>query len=312
MEFLLIIPVLLVAFSFGVGGYTFFAACKRCDLDWSDRAAVEKTPLGKFYSQYEEAVSWARTNGAKEISVTAHDGARLYGWWIPAENARGTMLLVHGYHSNGFTDFSAAMPIYHEMGMNILLPCHRAHGKSGGKYITFGVQEHRDMQKWIRFHNDSFGQVPMVLSGLSMGAATVMYLADEPLPENVKGIIADCGFTSPKEIIAHVFRKTTKIPAWTVMWSVRLFARFFGGFSLSGKNSVKTLARNRLPILMIHGSSDDFVPCEMTHRGYSACTGEKTLLIVEGASHAVSFFHDTQKYTARVKELLTRCLGEDV
>lgn len=308
----MILPVALVAFAFGLGGYTFFAACKRCDLDWSDREAVEKTPLGPFYSQYEETVAWAHDHGAREISVTAGDGVTLSGWWIPAKNARGTMLLVHGYHSCGFSDFSAAIPIYHQLGMNILLPCHRAHGKSGGKYITYGVLEHGDMQRWIAFHNENLAAVPVMLSGLSMGAATVLYLADQPLPLNVKGIIADCGFTSPKEIIAHVFTKTTKLPAWTVMWAASLFARFFGGFSLSGKHTVKTLANSRLPVLMIHGAADDFVPCDMTRRGYAACKGDKKLMIVEGATHGVSFYVDRENYIANVKDFLRHCLKEDI
>lgn len=308
----LLIALLVIAFAFGVGGYTFFAACKRCDLDWSDRQAVEKTPLGAYYPQYQQARSWAWEHGCRKVSITSQDGLRLQGYWIPAEKPRGTILLIHGYHSTGFTDFAAAMPVYHGWGFNILLPCHRAHGESEGKYITYGVLENRDMQDWIQFHNQNFGQIPLIVSGLSMGAATTMYLADQPLPENVKSLIADCGFTTPKEIIAHVFRKTTKIPAWTVMWSVGLFARVFGGFCLAGKNTVRTLAKNTRPILMIHGAADDFVPCNMTLRGYAACEGPKDLLIVEGAGHGVCFSKATEEYTARVKELLGRCLEDTV
>ena len=203
-----------------------------------------------------------------------------------------------------------ALPLYHEMGFNLLLPSQRAHGKSEGKYTTFGVLESRDMQQWIAYHNAHFGPQKMILSGLSMGASTVMYLADERLPDNVKGFIADCGFTTPKEIISHVFYTVAHIPAWTVIWATELFARMFGKFSLTEKDSMQTLAKNTRPILMVHGMEDDFVPCDMTRRGYAACGGDKRLLLVKDATHGISFLKNQERYTAMVCDLVAQCMEE--
>ena len=141
-----------------------------------------------------------------------------------------------------------------------------------------------------------------------MGAATVKYLAGMELPKNVKGFIADCGFTSPKEIIASVFRSVVHIPAWPFMWAASLSARFFAGFWLGEKHSAVTLAKNTRPMLFIHGTADDFVPCEMTRRSYAACNGEKALLLVDGATHGVSFLRARAEYVALVDHLLDRCL----
>ena len=146
-------------------------------------------------------------------------------------------------------DFGVAFPFYHEMGMNLLIPDQRCHGKSEGKYITFGVKESNDMLCWLKHHNEKYGNYPVFLSGLSMGASTVKFMADEQLPSNVQGIIADCGFSSPKEILSAVFKKRTHLPATLVMPFVDLFARVFAGFSLSDKDSRKVLLRNKLPIL---------------------------------------------------------------
>jgi fermentation-respiration switch protein FrsA (DUF1100 family) len=133
---------------------------------------------------------------------------------------------------------------------------------------------------WIDYHNCNFGELPILLDGLSMGASTMLYLADKDLPENVKGIVADCGFTSPKEIVSQVFRAVTHLPAVPSIWVAELCARFFADFSLYECDTRKVLQNSRLPVLMVHGTGDDFVPCRMTEEGYQACTSEKELLLV--------------------------------
>lgn len=308
MVILLIAVLVAVAFAFGVGGYLFFAACGRVDIDWLDEAQAHKTPYGKFYKGIKMGHDWLLAHNAQDVYTESDDGLRLHALWVPVENAKGTVVLVHGYHSCVLTDFSVAFPLYHEKGFNLLLPSQRSHGKSEGNYVTFGVKESDDMLRWIAWHNVQFGQRPMIFSGMSMGASTVMYLSGEKLPENVKGFIADCGFTTPREIISRVFRNATHIPAGLVIWATELFARLFGHFSLTQKDSLKTLANNTRPILLVHGMEDDFVPCHMTQRGFDACAGDKRLLLVEDATHGISFLKAKERYSAEVDELLKLCL----
>ena len=313
MIFALTIFLVAVAFAFGVGGFTFFKACRRAEpLDWLDEAAVKKTAFGPFYENIASGHQWLQAHHAEDVYITSHDGLKLHALWVPAENAKGTAVLVHGYHSCALTDFSLAFSRYHARGMNLLLPTHRAHGKSEGKFITFGVLECRDILAWIRFHNRQYGSFPMLLSGMSMGAATVMFLADEELPDNVRAFNADCGFTSAYEIIGKVFRDATHIPAWPFLWATDLFARFFAGFSLYEKQSTKTLAQNTRPILLVHGLCDDFVPCEMTRRGYATCGGEKDILLADGATHGTSFLHAKELYLQKIERLMQACLKEDL
>jgi fermentation-respiration switch protein FrsA (DUF1100 family) len=307
----LVILSTITAFCFGVGCYTFFAACARGkEIAWLDESAIKKTAYGQFYDHVKAGDQWLKDHGAQDVFMRSHDGLKLHAKWVPAENARGTIILVHGYHSCVLTDFGLAFELYHKQGLNLLLPSHRAHGKSEGKYTTFGVLESRDIQGWILYHNAQFDDIPVICSGLSMGAATVKYLAGMDLPENVKGFIADCGFTSPKEIIASVFRATVHIPAWPFLWAASLAARFFAGFWLGERHSTVTLANNTRPILFIHGTADDFVPCEMTRRSFAACSGDKELLLVDGATHGVSFLRAREEYVALVDGLLDKCLGK--
>ena len=218
--------------------------------------------------------------------------------------------MAHGYRSTMLVDFGLAYAFYHALGMNILVPHQRAHGESEGRYITFGVKESEDFLRWIHFHNETFGKHQMILSGMSMGASTVLFLADKELPSNVKCIIADCGFTSPWTILDKVYRSVTHLPSGPSLWAADLFARVFAGFSLTDKDTRKTLKKARLPVLMVHGLSDDFVPCDMTKQGFEACTGEKELLLVEGAGHGVSFLVDKETYTKRIIAFLEKHLED--
>jgi len=132
----------------------------------------------------------------------------------------------------------------------------------------------------------------------------MLYLADKILPENVKGIVADCGFTSPAEILSCVFKAVVHLPAAPSIWVAGLFCKIFAGFGLWEKDTRKTLAKSRLPVLLVHGEADGFVPCWMTQQGYEACSSQKKMLLVPEAEHGLSFLVDGYRYTAMVIEFL--------
>ena len=297
---------LLILFS---GAYVFVLACvRRKELPWMVEEEIKKTSYAKYYDCILASDAWLRDNNAQDVYVTAKDGLKLHGYWIPAEEPRGTILLAHGYRSTILVDFGLAFAFYHALGMNILVPHQRAHAQSEGRYITFGVKESEDMKCWIDYHNKTYGNIQMILSGLSMGASTVLYLADQNLPQNVKCIIADCGFTSPKDILDKVYRSVVHLPSGPSLWAADLFARVFAGFSLTEKDTRDVLKKAKLPVLMIHGLSDDFVPSDMTRQGYDSCFGAKEILLVEGAGHGTSFLVDKQTYITRVVAFLEKYL----
>lgn len=286
------------------GGYIFYTACARKkELPWLDEKAIQKTHYCPYGEMIQQSYSWLKEHHARDLWITSDDGLKLHAYWVGAHDAVGTILLAHGYRSTPLVDFGPALEGYFNRGLNLLIPAQRCHGRSEGKLITFGVKESGDMHRWVHYHNELFGPIPMVLSGLSMGASTVMYMLDEPLPENVKCAIVDCGFTSPREIIGSVFRRVTHLPDAVFMWPCEWFARLFGRFSLNQKDSRKTLSKNKLPILMVHGKDDGFVPCSMTEDAYTACSGDKRLFLVDGADHGVSFLVEPQTYSNMIDDL---------
>ena len=241
--------------------------------------------------------------------IKSDDGLNLHGLWVPADDAKGTILLVHGYRSTYLVDFAPAFAYYHKMGLNLLIPAQRAHGESGGKLITFGVKESQDMMLWCKYHNHHLSNCDIVLNGLSMGASTVIYMARGTLPENVKGIIADCGFTTPKEILSSVFRKVTHLPAEPVLLVTNLLTKMFAGFSIDQCDTREILREISIPVLLIHGTNDGFVPCEMTKQAFEACNTPKDILLVDGAEHGESFLTDPKNYICKVEKFIANTLG---
>ena len=303
---LTLLAFLLAAYAM-VGYGIFRIACLRGkELDWLNEQEV----LNSNYKPYAQVIPlahrWIHDNNAQNVYAQSHDDLKLHGWWIPAENAKGTMLMFHGYRSTYMVDFCAVYELYHTKGYNILLADQRSHGLSEGKYITFGVKECRDVATWVDWHNKTIGTIPVFLCGLSMGASTVLFAAGNPLPENVRGITADCGFTSPYDIIRHVATKQMGPLAGMMMPMVNFWTKTIAGFGLKECSSEKALKQCSVPILMCHGLADDFVPSDMTQRGYDACTGEKELILVEDAGHGTSFLKDRPRVESTLLQFFAR------
>lgn len=308
--FVLLAIVILILFS---GFMTFYIACvRRNELNWLVEDEIKNTPYGKHFQNIQIGYNFLQEHNAQDLWMDSFDGKKLYAAFVAAENPRGTIILAHGYRSSKLVDFGIVFQFYHDMGLNVLVPDQRAHGMSEGHFITFGVKESKDMLSWINYHNRQFGTQPLFLSGLSMGASTMLYLADKDLPKNVRGIIADCGFTSPRDIIASVYKRVIHLPAIPSIWATDLFARIIAGFSLFQEDSRKSLKNSGIPIIMVHGTEDGFVPCDMTREGYAACVSEKQLFLVEGADHGVSYLVQPERYRQLVTDFINSKLEDSI
>ena len=310
MVIYIILGILLALVAGGYWGFRF--ACSRpTELDWEDQAALDKTMWKNHPFSIPNAVRWVREQGAVDVTTQSHDGLTLVGKWLPAENPVATVILFHGYQSHYVTDYGGIMPLYHKQGLNILMVRQRAHGGSEGKYITFGVKERLDVLSWIEYHNRTYGNGPVYLSGLSMGCSTVLFAAGEKLPENVKGITADCGFTTPAEILAIRANTLFHFPGEILLPFVQIFAMLLGGFSLWECDSRKTAARATVPILFIHGKADDFVPCRMSEEAYAVCPTRKQIFLVEGAGHGMGYVMDKERIRPALLAFFRQHLTEE-
>ena len=240
------------------------------------------------------------------VSVMSTDGLRLSGRYYHQTDGALLALLFHGYRGTPSRDFAGGAQSYLAAGFNLLMIEERAHCGSEGHTITFGVKERLDCLTWIDYARGRFGdQVRILLCGISMGASTVIMASGLQLPDNVKGIIADCPFTNPKEIIRKVCGDM-KIPAriaWPFIW---LGARIYGRFDPNSADASEAVRSTAVPILIIHGEDDRFVPCDMGRRIAAANPNMVELHTFPGAGHGLSFLIDQPRYERITKAFFDR------
>ena len=244
----------------------------------------------------------------EDVEIRARDGVRLVGSFYDAPNRRGIVIMMHGYRSMAENDFSCSSEYVHSLGFAMLLCDQRAHSRSGGVAMTFGLREHQDLLEWVKYAADRFPGERIILEGLSMGASTVVMAAGEDLPECVAGIIADCGYTSAPDIIRSVI-KSCHLPVKIFYPLVRLSGRVLGGFDIEGCSSLEAAKRARVPALFIHGEADGFVPCAMGRANFEAYAGPKRLVTVPGAGHGLSYVVDMESCQNALSGFLKDTLG---
>ncbi len=277
------------------------------------REALFEMPDTEQYAPYSaearQMISDALEIPYKEAVVTSYDGLRLFGKCYIASADAPWLIMLHGYRSGAERDFCGGLKFGIDSGFNVLLVDQRAHGKSEGKCLTFGIKERYDCLTWINYViSQAGGSCKIALYGMSMGAATVLMAAGSGLPKNVACIVADCGYTSPKAIIKKVIREM-HYPVFPTYALVRLGGMLFGGFDIEEYSAVQAMEKCDIPVLFIHGDDDRFVPCDMGRENHRHCRAEgKKLLIVPNAGHGMSYMSDKRAYLGTVSEFLKSAL----
>lgn len=300
----LIAAVLILGGSYYAYRYAFYFSDKR-----SEEECLE-IPSGDQYQSRQDfmrkLIDDMKQFPYEQIYISSVDGKRLAARYYQGEKNAPVQILMHGYKSNGIRDFCGGALIGKKLGYHLILVDQRAHGKSEGHTLTFGIMERQDCLSWVQYASERFGNhLPIVLTGLSMGAATVLMASELELPSNVKCIVADCPYSSPKAIICKV-GEYLKLPVKLVYPFVYLGALLFGHFRLDISSPVKAVKKAKVPILLIHGEDDRFVPCEMSREIYKACTSEKQLETFPEAGHGISYILDAKRYEAVTEEFLNK------
>lgn len=237
------------------------------------------------------------------VQIEAADGIRLVGHWYCPENPKRVIVAMHGWRSTWSQDFAAIAPFWSEQGSAILFAEQRGQGGSEGEYMGFGLLERHDCVQWAKYASEKAGgELPLYLCGVSMGASTVLMTAADDLPKSTRGIIADCGFTSPHAIWKHVAENNLKIPYGLYSAAAKDLCRRKILVASDAYSTTEALKNAGVPVLFIHGTDDKFVPIEMTFENYKACSSEKRLFIVPGAEHGMSYLEDKAGYEQAVTE----------
>ena len=268
------------------------------------------TPEGAVYDPYrEQMIEWVkevRSMAHTDVSVKSFDGLTLRGKYFEYDKSAPTEILSHGYKGSSERDMCGGVHRCFAIGHNALIVDHRASGESEGRIITFGAKESLDLLTWVDYViNNIDKDARIILTGISMGAATVMIASSLELPENVVGILADCGYSSTEAIIKKVMRDMS-LPAGLLYPFARLGARVLGGFEPDSPSPIKAMESCKLPIIFFHGDTDDFVPHYMSEENFAACASDrKRLVITPGAGHGLCFPVDMESYISELRDFFS-------
>ncbi|MBE6571359.1 MAG: alpha/beta fold hydrolase [Ruminococcaceae bacterium] len=244
------------------------------------------------------------------VTIRSFDGLELCAKYYHHADGAPLDILFHGYRSASCRDCCGVFRISKDQGHNVLLVDQRAHGRSGGRIITFGIRERHDCLSWINYAVERFGkEQKIMLIGLSMGAATVLMASGMEMPRNVVGIISDSTYTSPRDIVLKVSRDR-KYPENLVAPLAKAGAKIFGKFDLDETTAVDAVKNCKKPVLFLHGEDDFFVPCRMTRKVYAACASEKHLVAFHNNGHCANYVFNTERYVNEInkfsKEMFSR------
>lgn len=241
------------------------------------------------------------------VILTAPDGVELVGHLLQADKPRRILLAMHGWRSTWSHDFASVAKFWEKEGCTVLFAEQRGQNDSGGASMGMGTLERRDVSVWVDYLVSRFpGRLPIYLTGVSMGATTVLMSAAETFPSRVRGIIADCGFTSPKAIWKHIVAHNLHLPYGLNKPFVDLISEQRLGQGNAQASTLTAMRGAKVPVCFIHGSADTFVPVEMTYENYAACAAPKELLIVPGAGHGLSYYVEQEKYEDFVRSFFAK------
>lgn len=304
---ILIIPLITLSIVLLIAGYTYrtaFYAPK------SKRSSIDDPLEGPQYEVFQEHIS--RISHIMEripcepVTITSFDGCKLYGRYYHVNDDAPLEILFHGYRSCAFRDCSGGHALSRKMGFNALVVDQRAHGKSSGTTICFGIKEHKDCLCWIQYANNRFGiDTPIILSGLSMGAATVLMASALELPDNVACIIADSPYSAPSAIIEKVCADL-HYPVALCRPFIHLGAWLWGHFRLNDCTAKEAVRKATVPILLIHGEDDRLVPCSMSFEIAQCCASTAVVATFPEAGHGLSYMTDPIRYERIIYDFLNQ------
>lgn len=281
--------VLLVA-DVAAGGYMFNYAFSKTGYSSQIKGKMSKNSL--WFADQKQDI-WEQTT---------KDNVKLKARFLPApKQTAKTVVVIHGFGSAS-KYIGTYVRMFHDAGYNVLAPDTRSFGISGGKYAGYGWKDRTDMVKWIDMINQKFGSRSQVgLFGVSMGAATVMYTLGEK-PKNVKFAIEDCGYSTISGELDYQLKEMFHLPSFPIVPTASLFGDALAGYNFYQASTKDTLKRSKVPLYVIHGSKDTFVPTKNAYRNFDYAKGPKKLWIVKGAGHAESLNVAGKKYITNVTD----------
>lgn len=301
IAFIILIVILIC---YGLYDYIFYYPIKRR----KDYNNIPSPGYDKYCENMKKEIEYMDSVNHDIVNINSYDGIQLKGYLYNNYKNRPFIIFFHGYRSCYQWDGYGIFRYCREKQINCLMVEQRAHGSSSSSTITFGLKERMDCLSWTEYMAKRFSGADLILAGVSMGSATVMMSANLKLPDSVRGIIADCGYTSPEEIIYNTARDR-KLPGKILMPFAKLVLLLVAKVKLNDSSAIRSVANTNIPFLFIHGELDTFVPLHMGKTLFNVCSSPKEMLIVKNAVHAVSAMENFELYSEKINDFMVKVCG---
>lgn len=243
--------------------------------------------------------------------ISKDSGCKMHAWYLKADSTTNKVaVVVHGYTDNALLMGKYAEIYDRQLHYNIIMPDLHYHGQSDGKYVQMGWRDRLDVIQWCAladslFNVDNHGTM-QVLHGVSMGAATVMSVSGEELPEYIKCFVEDCGYTSVWDEFTNELHNQFSLPPFPLLYTTSWLNKIQNGWSFTEASPLNQVAKCKRPMLFIHGGDDDFVNTDMVYQLYKVKPNPKQIRIFKGAMHARSLHDNVEEYTKLVTAFVNK------
>ena len=195
------------------------------------------------------------------LALDTADGERLDAWFVPAPQAQGVVLFLHGNAGN-MSHRMDSIAMFHRLGYGVLIFDYRGYGRSSGKPSEAGL--YRDAQSAWDYLTRQRGTEParIVLFGESLGGAVAAWLASQERPG---ALVLASTFTSVPDLAADLY------PWLPARWLARL--RY---------DTAAALGQTRGPVLVAHSPDDEIIPFRHGQRLFEAASEPKVFLELAG------------------------------
>jgi hypothetical protein len=238
----------------------------------------------------------------EDITINSFDDTKLYGWWMGAGPDAATVIVLHGVKKNRTDVLRGALVLRHA-GFNVLVFDGRGHGDSGGRFVTYGFFERRDVETVLDYLVKEKGvdRNRVGLAGESMGAAIALQVAAHN--PGVRAVWADSPFASLRRVAQEFVRKVTGLPEAVlspVLWTTLQVANYRGKFDVKTVDPQVLAAKINCPVYLVHGTEDQLIATAHSEHIFESLAGEKQIWIVEGAQHARAIRRVKREYKQRL------------
>lgn len=239
----------------------------------------------------------------EEVFIESQDHLKLYGRYFHLEGHDKLIVMCHGWKSEWYIDFSQlAIWFYEKCNCDLLIMDERGIGRSEGKYISFGLNEHLDIHDWVMWAHHK-QNLPIYLYGTSMGAATVL-MTSASLNDIVSGIIADSPFTQPYDELKDFAKRNIHLPEYPFLPSMNFLVKTFIKKDLKSIDAMEILKDTKMPIVIFHGGLDFFCNVKISQKIKEMNLPNVSVYIYPDSNHCCSYVKHEKEYENIISRLI--------